>query len=69
MSYYDFSVGWELKNNEWTLLLAIHDLDRVYISSASLNDIKNNPQTAELSSSDWKEVSGLEEFDGGDIIC
>ncbi|AVC44923.1 hypothetical protein B4919_09075 [Francisella tularensis subsp. novicida] len=68
LSYYDFSVGWELRNNQWTLLLAIYDLDRVYTSSASLNDIKNNPQTAELALSDWKEVSGLEEFDGGDIV-
>ncbi|WP_150464938.1 hypothetical protein [Francisella sp. SYW-2] len=68
LSYYHFSVGWGLENGQWTLYLAVYDLDRVYTSSAALNDIKNNPSTAEVSLSNWKEVSGLEEFDGGDIV-
>lgn len=48
-------------------VFSCYDLDRVYTSSATLNDIKNNPSTAEVSLSNWKEVSGLEEFDG-DIV-
>ncbi|KFJ42787.1 hypothetical protein IBE48_03790 [Francisella philomiragia] len=68
LSYYHFSIGWGLEGGQWTLYLAVYDLDRVYTSSATLNDIKNNPSTAEVSLSNWKEVSGLEEFDGGDIV-
>ena len=68
LSYYHFSVGWGLENGQWTLYLAVYDLDRVYTSSATLNDIKNNPSTAEVALSNWKEVSGLLEFDGGDIV-
>lgn len=68
LSYYHFSVGWGLENGQWTLYLAVYDLDRVYTSSTALNDIKNNPSTAEVALSNWKEVSGLEEFDDGDIV-
>ena len=67
LSDYDLSIGWSLVDGEWSLHLAIHDLDRVYTSSTTLTNLQTNSSQAEVDLSNWHSVGGLS-FGDGDVI-
>ncbi|MED7818777.1 MULTISPECIES: hypothetical protein [unclassified Francisella] len=64
---YRISVGWGLIGGEWNFYLAIYDYDRVYTSTTTLSNLRENASAAELGLSNWQEVGGLSVGDG-DIL-
>ncbi|AIT10327.1 hypothetical protein LO80_07855 [Candidatus Francisella endociliophora] len=54
---YKFRVGWDLKSGFWNIFLATYDVNKVYTSSTSLNNIVSNSAQAKTDLENWQEVA------------
>lgn len=56
---YKFSIGWNLEDGRWNMLLAIYDTSHVYTASTSLRNLMDNLPQAEADLIDWGQVASL----------
>jgi hypothetical protein len=56
---YKFSIGWDLKDGFWNLLLATYDTSKVYTSSTTLRNLIDSSGQAQLDLSNWSQVTNL----------
>ncbi|AXA33445.1 hypothetical protein [Francisella adeliensis] len=56
---YKLSIGWNLKDGLWNLLLATYDTGKVYTSSTTLRNLVDNSAQAQTDLNTWNQVVGL----------
>ncbi|QLE78763.1 hypothetical protein FLM55_03005 [Francisella sp. Scap27] len=56
---YKFSIGWNLKDGLWNLLLATYDTNKVYTSSTTLRNLVDNSGQAQTDLNNWSQVASL----------